>query len=219
MSLMKHPCSVSMEQTMTEIDRQNKIKIMTNPKTDHKNGKPTTTAHSSRRDSSAPPERQTSASATMIEACDRLSLKFDEVAGLFGEQMEAWRQLRPPALSRPAPRKNAVHRDAAATLPPAPASEDAGARGQDEPPGAPAEDGLAAMAGDAHRLVDTLSRAGGGWPEQAAGVGQALEAMMAYLEKQAATAAPKVDADGIMSRLRDLEERQQNLQSQFNASR
>jgi hypothetical protein len=68
-------------------------------------------------------------------------------------------------------------------------------------------------------LAETLSRSGGGWTEQADGVPQALEAIMAYLENQAANAAPKFDPAGIMSRLSALEEQQKDLQSQFNTNR
>jgi hypothetical protein len=48
---------------------------------------------------------------------------------------------------------------------------------------------------------------------------QALEAIMAHLESQAASATLKVDVADIMSRLRDLEEQQQSLQSQFGNNR
>ena len=68
-------------------------------------------------------------------------------------------------------------------------------------------------------MADTLAGSGQSWPEQAAGVQQALESIMAYLENQAATAAPKVDVAGILGRLSDLEEQQKNLQSQFNNNR
>jgi hypothetical protein len=197
---------------------------MTNPKTEHKIRKPTATTHPIRPAPVAAPERPPSASANMIEAFDRLGQKLDEVAGLFREQVEVWRQIRPPAAqagpaaeprfryietATPAPAATPQtgqllerRREAAATL-----------------PDAPAEGGLAAMAEEANRLVDTLSHAGGGWPEQAAGVQQALESIMAHLENQAAAAPPKLDLEGIMSRLRDLEEQQQNMQSQFNNNR
>jgi hypothetical protein len=78
---------------------------------------------------------------------------------------------------------------------------------------------MAAAAENARRLVDTLSRSRDGWPEQAASLQQSLEAIMDFLEGQAGAAAPKVDAAEIMSRLRNLEEEQQNLQSQFNNNR
>jgi hypothetical protein len=209
----------------------------------------------------------------MIEACDRLGQKLDEVAGLLKEQIEAWRQIRAP---RPAARENAVQRaveapgtervstvektppapqpnhkaetrdsqqekhavrpsgrpvsatppaqspqagqpweqrqEAAAPLPPdagAPAPQAAG----------PADDGLTAMAQGARSLVDTLSGSRPGWPEQAAAVQQALESVMAYLENQAAAAAPNLDVAGVMSRLKALEEQQQSAQSQFNNNR
>jgi len=104
-------------------------------------------------------------------------------------------------------------------------NQDAGARAQEEPPaasasappaGAPESGGPAP---DASRLIDTIARSLNGWQEQAAGTQQTLEAIMAYLESQAADAAPKVEVAGIMSRLRDLEVQQQNLQTQFNTNR
>jgi hypothetical protein len=207
----------------------------------------------------------------LIEACDRLGQKLDEVAGLFREQIEAWRQIRPPTV-QPAKRENAGHPGVEAPAtgrassvketpqasglpgsppPPAPTAQtspmpeqrsrssrtatlappptpQADPHAQDEPsgdrapapqPGAPPDDGLVEMAQGARSLADTLSRSGQSWPEQAAGVQQALEGVMTYLENQAATAAPKVDLDGILSRLKDLEEQQQNMQSQFNNNR
>ena len=78
---------------------------------------------------------------------------------------------------------------------------------------------MAAVAGNARRLVDTFSRSRDAWQEQAASLQQSLEAIMDFLERQAEAAAPKVDAAEIMSRLRNLEEEQQNLQSQFNNNR
>jgi hypothetical protein len=85
--------------------------------------------------------------------------------------------------------------------------------------GAPGDGGMAAVAGNARRLVDTFSRSRDAWQEQAASLQQSLEAIMDFLERQAEAAAPKVDAAEIMSRLRNLEEEQQNLQSQFNNNR
>jgi hypothetical protein len=243
-------------------------KVMHNPKTDPKVRKPASTTH---------PAGRASASTAMIEACDRLGQKLDEVADLFREQIEAWWQIQPPESAHPAARENADHRVAAAPAaerpfpaeqrPPEPRAEtgkgqpedlaappsvstaqaepgreqrrdsatnqgsetgaqaapapprDAGAWDQDEPQDAPEAPDLTATAAGASHLVDTLARTGGGWPEQAAGVQQALESIMAYLENQAATAAPTVDVAGIMSRLKDLEEQQQTLQSQFNVNR
>jgi len=184
---------------------------MTNPKTDHKSKKPTTSEHSgASRAAATAPERQTNASVAMIEACDRLGQKLDEVTGLVRQQVEAWRQIRPSA------------------APPAEGTSHAGPRAQESPPDesasaaptdAPGSGGLAATSEGANRLVDTLARSRNGWQEQAAGVQQTLEAIMAYLEGQAAATATKVDVDGIMSRLRDLEASQQSLQSQFNTNR
>jgi hypothetical protein len=205
---------------------------MTNPKTDHKIRKPTETRHSSASRAAAPtPERQTSASATMTEACDRLGQKLDEVTGLIREQLDSWRPIRPPA----APPPTATPAAGTVTEPNGPpaqgeiqADQGAGASAQESPSGetAPAppagtsEAGrLAARALEASRLVDTLARSRAGWQEHAAGMQQALEAVTAYLESQAATAAPKLEVEAIMSRLKDLEERQQALQTQFNTNR
>jgi hypothetical protein len=215
---------------------------MTNPKADLKSGKPTATPHPARRAAAAAPETQTNASTTMIEACDRLGQKLDEVASLFRQQIEAGRQTRPSAAPHSSGGETAVNlavdAQAAEGVPLAGEAEEktqparragtqdsqqeySSARAQDETEGASAgargEDGLAAA--DARRLVDTISRSRNGWQEQAAGVQQALEAMMAYLESQAASATSKVDVADIMSRLRDLEEQQQSLQSQFSNNR
>jgi hypothetical protein len=253
---------------------------MTNPKTDPKNRKTTATQHPARPVPVTAPERQNTASATMIEACDRLGQKLDDFAVLFREQIEALRQVRAPGFPDPSARENALHRasdaptmarvssteemppkgqtdeanaetrkgqrednathsvptdqggreaeqrrDAAATLP-LPQPPGTATRSELQPPQEagprpvlPAHGGLAETAENARSLVDTLSQSAGGWPEQAAGVQQALESIMAYLENQAATPAPKVDVAGIIRRLRDLEEQQQSMQSQINVNR
>jgi polyhydroxyalkanoate synthesis regulator phasin len=72
---------------------------------------------------------------------------------------------------------------------------------------------------DASRVADAISRAQSAGQEQAASMQQALEAIMAHLETQAASATLKVDVADIMSRLRDLEEQQQSIQSQFSSNR
>jgi hypothetical protein len=199
-------------------------KNMTNPKTEHNIRKPASTPHHVHPAPAATPARQTGESAPMIEACDRLGGKLDEVAGLFREQIQAWRQLQPPAPPQPAAPGNAGDQ---AVEPPVAAREqpreikphsgpDAGSPGGAAPT-APADNGPAAMAESARSLVDTLARAGRGWPEQAAGLQQALEAVMAYLENQAA--APMADVSGTISRLSALEEQQRTLQSQINTNR
>jgi hypothetical protein len=206
----------------------------------------------------------------MIEACDRLGQKLDEVTELFRQQIEAWRQIGPPTV-HPAARANASPRgvdapaaeraSSAEEMPPPPPVAPTGARREQPPeqrrdalanpepaptpddgprleqrrdadaplpsgggapasqPGAPAGNGLAAMAEGARGLAQTLAGSAHDWQEQADSVQQALEGIMAYLENQAATAPPKVDVAGILNRLKDLEEQQQNLQSQFNNSR
>ena len=245
---------------------------MTHPKTEPKIKKPTSSALPARPTPVPAParERQITSSTSIIEACDRLGQKMDEFAGLFREQIEAWRQSSPPAV-HPATRENAVLQGVGApamerassvkeTPPPAPTTQKGTTREQPQQqqpdtvanlpppplpqevpeteqrpdaaatwppgdiapapqPGAPADDGLVEMAQGARSLTDTLSRSGQSWPEQADGVKQALEGVMAYLENQAANAAPKVDVAGIMSRLRDLEVQLQNLQTQFNTNR
>jgi hypothetical protein len=249
-----------------------KIKnTMTNSKTERKPGQHHPTAQPGPRRAAAPaPEKQPGPSNALAQACDRLCQKLDEVTGLFREQIEAWRQIQPPAPPAP-PREHAPSAEeparqtpvpataqaepmqthgpgAAATWPPVSAPEvaplpppkappvgpgiqpgqDARAGAQKEPfdstppasrPSAPVENGWPAVAREAQRLVDTVARSGGGWAEQAADAQQALEAIMSFLENQAASAAPKVDVAGILGRLRNLEDQQQELQSQFNISR
>jgi hypothetical protein len=214
----------------------------------------------------------------MIEACNRLGQKLDEVTDLFRQQIEAWRQIGPPAAAHSAGGENTARRaaaagaterasvveqrpverrqspraetqenrredkagtasaptaqggqereqrrDAAATLP-----ADAGTTNQQRRDDAVTlADGSPADAGTPNQqrrdaaatLAEMLTRSGGGWTEQVAGVQQALEAIMAHLENLAANAAPKFDPAGILSRLSDLEEQQKDLQSQFNTNR
>jgi hypothetical protein len=211
---------------------------MTNQKTDHKSRKPTSTNHpaSASDITAAAPEGQTTASSTMIAACDRLAQKLDEVVGLVREQTQAWRQIREPAAPDSSRRANPAHPASDAqvmervplvdqpsrmpqpTLAEIEPRQSAGPRAQDEMD-SPGDEGMAAVAENARRLVDTISRSRDGWQEQAAGLQQALEAIMDFLEAQATTAAPKVDVADIMSRLRNLEEEQQSLQSQFSTNR
>jgi len=177
----------------------------------------------------------------MIEACDRLTQKLDEVAGLFRQQIQTWTQIREPALADSGAREipddpgadaqtsERVSLADQARRKPQPQrsviepGQGAGSSMQEEiglgTAGAPKDDGLAGMAENARRLVDTFSHSRDGWQEQADSVRQSLEAIMDFLERQAAAASPKVDAAEIMSRLRNLEEEQHNLQSQFNNSR
>ena len=165
----------------------------------------------------------------MIDACDRLGQKLDEVTGIVREQIEAWRQIREPAPLRPADGQ-ALTGAAPAGSPEAEAdrqttgqpavpenepAKGAGVKVRDETGG----ESMAAVARDARRVVDTFSRSRSDWQEQADGLRQALEAIMAYLENQAANAAAKVDVAEMMSRLRDLEEQQQSLRGQINNNR
>jgi hypothetical protein len=76
---------------------------------------------------------------------------------------------------------------------------------------------MPAFADPSNDIFDKLAQAAGAWQEQAEASRRALDAIMDYLENQ--PLPPKVDLDGILSRLRGLEERQQNPQSQVNNSR
>jgi hypothetical protein len=215
---------------------------MTNPKTDHIIKKHTSTNDPAPRsdNAAATPESNITASATMVEACDRLAQRLDEVASLFREQIQASHQTResaaPGAGVRETPASQAVDADVTERIPLADQAprrpqaarpeiqpgQDAGSRALDETgdgsAASPGDEGASAAVQNAHRLVDTLSRSRDGWQEQAAGLQEALEAIMDFLEGQAAT-APKVDVAEIMSRLRNLEEEQQSLQSQFSTNR
>jgi hypothetical protein len=175
----------------------------------------------------------------MIEACDRLAQKLDEVVVIVREQIQAMQRHREPAAPESGVRQTPAHvateDQAAERLPLAEQApvrtqqgrpkiqrrQDDGSRALDESNGESAgatdDAGMAALAGNAGRLVDTFARSRDGWQEQAAGLLQSLEAIMEFLEGHAAT--PKVDAADIMSRLRNLEEEQQSLQSQFNTNR
>jgi hypothetical protein len=227
---------------------------MTNPKADHHNCKPTFTPHPSRPPITTASERQTNASSNMIEACNRLSQKLDEVAGLVREQMETGRQThsqtapnsigREIEISSDVDDQATAHDALAEKTQPGPSdvtdisqqdyraiaspvataqttpNQGVVARGQDEKNSVSADargDGVEVA--DTSRLVDTISRAQNVWQEQAAAGRQALEAIMSHLENQAASNTPKVDVADIMSRLRELEEQQQNLQSQMSSNR
>jgi hypothetical protein len=76
----------------------NPNQTMTNPKTDQEIIQPTSAHRPASRSAIAAArlERQTAASATMIEACDRLAKKLDDVAGIVAEQIEAWHQTGEP---------------------------------------------------------------------------------------------------------------------------
>jgi hypothetical protein len=171
----------------------------------------------------------------MLEACERLGEKLDNLAALAQGLAEAWQQNRAPSGASPAAG------DAAAGAV-ARGREASSAPGGGEPPGerrpggghetgdsqeekSPAPPGPAAGAGgangapEASRLVDMFARAQGGWPAQAADLRQGVEAIMEFLENQAAAAAPGLDLSGILARLQNLEEQQKNLQSQLSVNR
>jgi len=171
----------------------------------------------------------------MIEACDRLGEKLDQLASLAQALAQAWPQDRGPSGASPgarAPADGAVARAPAVSG--APGAEEAPRDRRPGPgpetghsqqehsaaPPAPAANGGAPDAGtDPRHLVDTLARSQGAWPEQAADLREALEAVMAFLEKQAASAPPRLDLSDILGRLQNLEEQQKNLQSQISLNR
>jgi hypothetical protein len=218
---------------------------MTNPKTDHHASKPTPAHHQEKRAASDRQEKQTDTSANMTEACDRLGQKLDDLANLMRVQIEAGKQTtgnraeevqkaeRLPSMERgrkmQTGRRGATQStqpdDGAVTDQTGPDQDD-GARAQSEPGGAivgalpsGAQRNASPSAMDASRVADAISRAQSAGQEQAASMQQALEAIMAHLETQAASATLKVDVADIMSRLRDLEEQQQSIQRQFSSNR
>jgi len=181
-------------------------------------------------------ETQSDASTTMIEACDRLSQKLDEVTAIIKEQIQAWQQIPELAGSNSGGSETAVHLAVdSPTTDRAPLdpqiSKALGSEGPEiqqsqnaaasTSTGASETNGSSVVAERARQLIETLSRSRDGWQEQAASLQQALEAIMDFLEGQAAAvaAAPKVDVAEIVSRLRNLEEEQQNLRSQMSVNR
>jgi hypothetical protein len=218
---------------------------MTNAKTDHHASKPTSASHQGKRAAATAQEKQTDAPTSMIEACDRLGQKLDDLASLVRAQIEAGKQTagirakalqkmeRDPSMERgrkmpPGSRAatQSPQPDAGAVTAQTGPDQDASARAQIEsggagvgvlPSGAQRDAGPSAM--DASRVADAISRAQNAGQEQATSMQQALEAVMAHLESQAASATLKVDVADIMSRLRDLEEQQQSMQSQFSSNR
>jgi t-SNARE complex subunit (syntaxin) len=179
-------------------------------------------------------ETQAAASPAMVEACDRLSQKLDEVTAIIKEQLQAWQQIPELAGSNSGGNETAAHPavDSPATqgIPISrtpesgnfeinPTQETASLASAKT--GASETNGSAAVAERARHLIETLSRSRDGWQEQAASLQQALEAIMDFLEGQAAATAatPKVDVTEIVSRLRNLEEEQQNLRSQMSVNR
>jgi hypothetical protein len=171
----------------------------------------------------------------MLEACDRLGEKLDNLAALAQALAEAWQRNQGPSGAGPVVGESPPGAVSPRREPsPAPgAGETSGERrpgpgseaGLDQPesraaaPSLEANAGGAAAAPDASRLLDTFARAQAGWPEQAADLRQALDAVMEFLENQAATAPQRLDLSDILARLQNLEEQQKNLQSQFSANR
>jgi hypothetical protein len=218
---------------------------MTNPKTDHHASKPASAPHQNKHVAASAHEKQIDTSTSMIEACDRLGQKLDDLASLVREQIEARKQTtsnhaeeaqkteRVPSMDRggkmqpgqQVARQSPQPEDGAASPRTRP-TQDAAARAQSEsgsasagglPTGAQRDASPSAM--DANRVADTISRAQNAGHEQAASMQQALEAIMSHLESQTASVTSKVDVADITSRLRDLEEQQQSMQSQFSSNR
>jgi hypothetical protein len=162
----------------------------------------------------------------MIEAFDRLGQRLDQVSAAVAEQVQALQQMRgplAPSLSPDFVEDTRLNRQIASgtqnpRIPESQGSEIA-LSGQDGTTAPGTGHGTAALAENARRLVDTLSRSRDDWQAQAADLQQALGAIMDYLENQAAANTTKSDLNEIMSRLRNLEEEQRNLSSQFNTSR
>jgi hypothetical protein len=167
----------------------------------------------------------------MIEACDRLGEKLDQLASIAQALAQAWPQERRPSGA------GASGRAADGAVPTVPEALDAlrvAETPREKQPGPAPENGLGqprmstaapspesagGAAADARRLVDTFARSQGGWSEQAADLRQAVEAIMAFLENQAATAPPQSNLSDILGRLQSLEEQQKNLQSQLSVNR
>jgi len=166
-------------------------------------------------------------------ACERLGEKLDNLAALAQALAQAWQPNQGPANAGPGA-------GGAAAGPASPRPEPSPAPGAGETPResqsgpgreaafsqqhspVPAPDGEAGAAGaapDASRLFDTFARAQAAWPQQAADLRQALQAIMEFLENQAAAAPTRLDLSDILARLQNLEEQQKNLQSQFCANR
>jgi hypothetical protein len=171
----------------------------------------------------------------MLAACDRLGEKLDNLAALFQALAQSWPPGQGPAGAGPgagtaaagpvspwpgplpAPGPGETSRENQ----PGPGHE-AGFSQQYNPADAPGRGGSAGAPGaapDASRLLDTFARAQAGWPQQAADLRQALEAVMEFLENQAAAVPARLDLSDILARLQNLEEQQRNLQSQFSVSR
>lgn len=214
---------------------------MTNPKIDHKIAKQeAATQHPASEETDAENGQATatpswaSTSTAMIEACDRLAQKLDQVAAMVAEQVQTSQQNRAlapldfasgqrpdeavdgaqttaknpsEATKRPDLERPKIELDSQNALP------------AQNGTGAQESDGNVILAANARRLVDTLSRSRDEWQAQAADLQQALASILTFLENQAASAAPKSDLSEIMSRLRNLEEEQRNLAGQFSTNR
>jgi hypothetical protein len=183
-------------------------------------------------------ETQSDGSTTMISACDRLSQKLDEATAIIKEQIQAWRQIPETAAPNSGGIETAAHLPVdSPTTERAPldaqiskvlTSEDPEIQGSQDAAsptststGVSDTNGATVMPERARQLIETLSQSQDAWQEQAASLQQALESIMDFLEGQAAAAAatPKVDVAEIVSRLRNLEEEQQNLRSQMSVNR
>jgi hypothetical protein len=179
----------------------------------------------------SPPEKQPPAGDGTVAALDRLGEKLDRTAALLERQLEAWKQTPAIGDRRPAPEeapaRTAIHApeagrevstDGTRVGPPV-APRPATTETQNEnipaaPPGPPAE--TANLAGDTRRLLDRLSRSQNGWRDPLTDLRQAVDAIMEYLENQAAASPPPVDVSDILSRLKNLEVEQKNLQTRLN---
>jgi hypothetical protein len=165
-----------------------------------------------------------------IQALDRLGEKLDRTADLLHQHLQGWQQrletaavpLPPDAASESAAtggRRTEGELDSKQT----PSVTQAQSSQVEGPlsiePGLGQDTAVQGLASDARRLVDGLSSSRNSWEQSLADLRQAVDAIMEYLENQAATALPATDLSDILERLKQLEEEQKNLQSRFNNSR
>ena len=158
---------------------------------------------------------ETPGNAALIESLDSLARKLDSFSGALAELMNA--PIQPTGANTTAG-ASSISGPGAIPASAAPSAQPFMREGSSISD-APDPVGLQTSAAKVSSLVDKVSQSRNAWAQQAGAVQSSLEAIMRFLESEAAIEEPKMDLSDIMSRLGNLEEQQRNLQMQFNASR
>jgi hypothetical protein len=161
------------------------------------------------------PETTDTSSLALIEALNNLGQKLDIFTGIFATMGQIPSGLSVP--QGPAPTIARTDTDTAQSVGSGPKFPL-----PDLAPPAPPTQQTASLPEAGARipgLMENLGQARGAWSDQTSAMQHSVEAIMSFLENQAAIEPPKFDATDILNRLSVLEEQQRNLQSQVNTSR